>query len=296
MLTVASPLSSGYAMTESPRWHAGRLWFVDMHQYQVIAVGPDGKAEVMADLPGQAGGIGWLPDGRLLVVVQDQRRILRQDDSGLVVHADLSDEVPSLLNDMWVDAAGRAYVGEMGFDAHEWFDSDPQVAANWFSGEAPALDVPVTSRLLVVDPDGSSRVAAHDLVFPNGIVVDESSRTLIVAETFAARLAVFDIAPDGSLSRRETWPLGFYPDGIGLDGAGAVWVSDPVKSQARRVTFGGEETGRVSTDQTCIACAVGGEDDRTLFLCTAPTTEPEAARAGLGGRIDAASLATGMSQ
>lgn len=286
----ATPLSSGYAMTESPRWHDGRLWFIDMHKRQVLAVDPAGRSEVVVDLPGQAGGIGWLPDGRLLVVVQDTRQVMRLDEGGLVVHADLSGAVPRLLNDMWVDAAGRAYVGEMSFDAHEWFDSEPEVAAGWFAGEVKVHDVPRLSRLFVVEPDGTWRVAADDLVFANGIVVDERDRTLIVAETFGARLSVFDVAADGSLTRRCTVPLGFYPDGIGLDGSGAVWVSDPVRKQARRVDRTGEETGRATSDLTVIACAVGGEDGTTLFLCSSPTTEPEAALAGLGSRIDSVAL------
>ncbi|MFB7091047.1 SMP-30/gluconolactonase/LRE family protein [Streptomyces sp. NPDC056296] len=291
-VTTASPLSTGYAMTESPRWHEGRLWFVDMHRRQVVAVDQAGRAEVIVDVPGQVGGLGWLPDGRLLVVAQDLRQILRLEPSGrLVVHADLSGTVPTLLNDMWVDAAGRAYVGEMGFDAHEWFDANSDVAASWFAGDVSVLDVPAKSRLFVVEPDGSWRVGADDLVFSNGIVVDEEKRTLIVAETFGARLSVFGLDADGSPRRRDLWPLGFYPDGIGLDGRGAVWVTDPVRKQARRIEYGGAETGRVTTDQTCIGCAVGGEDGQTLFLCTSPTTEPEQALARLGSRIDTASVA-----
>jgi sugar lactone lactonase YvrE len=286
----ALPLSTGYAMTESPRWHEGRLWFVDMHKQVVLAVDSDGRSEIIVEVPGLAGGIGWLPDGRLLVVAQDLRQVLRLDDTGLVVHADFSDSDATRLNDMWVDATGRAYVGEMGFDAHEWFHDKPEVAAQWFTGEAPALDVPTTSRLFAIEPDGSWRVVADGLSFSNGIVVDEASRTLIVAETFGGRLAVFDIAADGSLAPRETWSLGFYPDGIGLDGRGGVWVTDPVKVQARRIAFGGRETDRVTSDQIVIGVAVGGTDAGTLFPATSPTTEPEAALAGLGSRIDVASL------
>lgn len=286
----AAPLSMGYSMTESPRWHDGRLWFIDMHKRQVIALDPSGGSEVIVELPGQAGGIGWLPDGRLLAVVQDLRQILRLEDSGLVVHADLSETVPTMLNDMWVDASGRAYVGEMGFDAHEWFHDNPDVVAHWFGEEAPALDVPSTSRVFAVEPDGSWRVVASDLSFTNGIVLDEASRTLIVAETFGGRLAVFDVADDGSLQRRDTWSLGFYPDGIGLDSRGAVWVTDPVKEQARRLKFGGAETGRVTSDQIVIGVAVGGNDGDTLYLCTSPITEPEPALARMGSRIDSARL------
>ncbi|OQO92618.1 hypothetical protein B1813_10650 [Saccharomonospora piscinae] len=282
-------LSTGHAYTECARWHEGRLWFVDMHRHHVIAVTPDGDQEIIVEVPGRTGGIGWLPDGRLLVVQQDTRTILRLDPSGLVVHADLSSTVPSMLNDMWVDSTGRAWVGEMGFDPHE-FLARPEVitalAADVVDGPLP---VPSTSRVFAVEPDGTWRVAATDLVFSNGIVLDEQRQRLIVAETIGARLTVFNVADDGTLQNRQEWSLGFAPDGIALDPEGRVWVADPMHMSARQITDG-TQTGRVAATQLCLDCAVGGPDGDTLYLCTSPTTEVEESLTLADSRIEATTI------
>ncbi|MEU3271706.1 SMP-30/gluconolactonase/LRE family protein [Saccharomonospora sp. NPDC006951] len=290
MRTTTSTLSSGHVFAECPRWHDGRLWFVDMHGHAVIAVDEHGESEVITEVPGRTGGIGWLPDGRLLVVQQDARRILRLEPEGLVEHADLSGAVSSMLNDLWVDASGRAWVGEMGFDPEE-FLADPAVVGTLMAERVDGpLDVPATSRVFAVEPDGSWRVAAEDLVFTNGIVVDENRGLLYVAETMGARLTVFDIGEDGELTGRREVPLGYAPDGIGLDGEGRLWVSDPLHLGAALVDADGTELDRVGTDQLCLACAVGGEDGQTLYLCTAPTTDSEECLRLRAARIDVASL------
>ncbi|SFB56307.1 Sugar lactone lactonase YvrE [Amycolatopsis marina] len=291
METATSVLGEGYAFTECPRWHEGRLWFVDMHGQQVVALDEEGMAEVITSVPGRVGGIGWLPDGRLLVVQQDASKILRLDPGGLVEHADLSGTVSTMLNDMWVDASGRAWVGEMGFDPHT-FLADPEVVTE-LTGErvdAP-LDVPATSRVFMVEPDGTWRTAATDLIFTNGIVLDDRTRTLFVAETFGARLTIFDVEADGSLASRRELPLGFAPDGMSIDGEGRLWIADPMHMCARLIDLNGTEVDRVTTDQLCLACAVGGSTGRTLFLCTAPTTEEDQSLQLRAARIDSVALA-----
>lgn len=155
--------------------------------------------------------------------------------------------------------------------------------------DAP-LEVPATSRVFVVEPDGTWRTAASDLIFTNGIVVDDKSHTLFVAETFGARVTVFDIAVDGALSNRREWPLGFAPDGMGIDGEGRLWVADPMHMSARLIDLNGVELNRVATDQLCLACAVGGNARQTLFLCTAPTTEEEQSLQLGAARIDSVAL------
>ncbi|PXY23226.1 gluconolactonase [Prauserella sp. PE36] len=282
-----SVISDGHAFTESPRWHEGRLWFVDMNRGQVLAVEPGRKPEVVTDVPGRTGGIGWLPDGRLLVVQQEARTVLRLEPQGLVVHADLSAEVDSMLNDMWVDSTGRAWVGEMGFDPHDFLAQPEVIAALTAESVDGPLEVPSTSRIFAVEPDGSCHVAASDLVFTNGIVVDERRRRLVVAETFGARLTVFDIDENARLCGRREWPLGFAPDGIALAPEGEIWVADPMHLCARRVGDGGTETGRIKADQLCLACATGGAGSTTLYLCTAPTTDLKESLELNGARIDA---------
>jgi sugar lactone lactonase YvrE len=287
--TVVVPGSTGHALTECPRHHDGRLWFVDMHLGRVLALDPHGGGtEVIAELPGPAGGLGWLPDGTLLVVQQDAARVLRRDEHGWAVHADLSEVARGPLNDLWVDRAGRAYVGEMGFDVHRHLADPAVLAAVAADPVAGPLPVPSAGRLFLVEPGGQHRVVASDLLFGNGIVVNEQTRTLYVAETFGARLAVFDIAADGSLGNRREWPLGFCPDGIALEPGGAVWIADPIHQLARRFA-GGIETGAVPAGQLCLACAVS-EDGRTLFLCTSPTLDPAQSPKLLGARIEVATL------
>ena len=253
-------LTTGLAFAEAPRWHAGRLWFSDMYAQRVSSIGSNGDLRTELQLDDWPSGLGWLPDGRLLLVSMQRRCILRQDPEGLVLHADLSQLAPAHCNEMVVDALGRAYVGNFGFDV---FSSTP----------------PCTTNLILVQPDGSARVVADELMFPNGSVITPDGKTLIVAETMAHRLTAFDIAADGSLSGRRVWAnLGhLMPDGISLDAEGALWVASPSTSEFVRVHEGGEITNRISSTTTAIACALGGEDRHTLFMLSGPTCAPEQA-------------------
>ena len=136
----------------------------------------------------QPSGLGWMPDGSMLVASMRNRQILRLDPEGSVsIHADLTPLCPGHLNDMVVDASGRAYAGNFGYD----------VAA----GDPPAATV-----LVKVDPDGASAVVAGGLRFPNGSVITPDGHTLIVAETMAGRLTAFTIEPDGTLTGRASGP------------------------------------------------------------------------------------------
>jgi sugar lactone lactonase YvrE len=201
-------LVDGLRFPEGPRWYDGRLWFSDMHSQQVLAVDLDGKTETIVVVPQDPSGLGWLPDGRLLVVSMQDRRLLRLDPGGLVEVADLSELASFHCNDMVVDEKGRAYVGNFGFDLH--------------GGQSP-----MPTGLVLVAPDGSSRVVAEDLRFPNGTVITPDGRTLIVGETFGGCLTAFDVAEDGSLSGRREWARmdKAVPDGICLDAEGAIWVA-----------------------------------------------------------------------
>jgi sugar lactone lactonase YvrE len=250
-------LIDGLRFPEGPRWHDGRLWFSDMHSQQVLAVDPNGRTETIATVPHDPSGLGWLPDGRLLVVSMRDRRLLRLDPEGLVEAADLSEAAPHHCNDMVVDAEGRAYVGNFGFDLH--------------AGESP-----VDTTLALALPDGRVSVAAEKLRFPNGMVITPDGRTLIVGETFGACLTAFDIAEDGSLSGRREWARmqGAVPDGICLDAEGAVWVASPVGGVVLRLREGGEVTHRIEVEHEAFACMLGGPERRTLFLCTAASSDP----------------------
>ena len=278
-------LVGGGAFFECPRWHDGRLWVSDYWRYQVLAIAPDGTTEIVAEVPGSPSGLGWLPDGTLLVVSMLDRKLLRVQDGAAVVHADLSAHSGPQSNDMVMDAAGRAYVSTIDFAAFA------KMAA---------------TNLVRVDPDGSVSVAADGLLFPNGSVITPDGSvitpdgsTLIVAESWGQRLTAFDLEPDGSLANRREWarfappdadprgqaaPSSCVPDGITLDAEGAVWVADAANKRAIRVREGGELLQEIEAgDLDVIACALGGEDGHTLFLCTTPNFRlppEEAARLG----------------
>ncbi|TDJ16061.1 MAG: SMP-30/gluconolactonase/LRE family protein [Deltaproteobacteria bacterium] len=271
----ASPkmLLDGLRFPEGPRWHEGRLWFSDMHDQKVLAVDLDGQAETVARVEADPSGLGWLPDGRLLVVSMKDRRLLRLDPSGLTEAADLSEIAGFHCNDMVVDAQGRAYVGNFGFDLHSGGDL-------------------VAASLALVHPDGRVEQAAQDLLFPNGSVITPEGRTLIIGESFGARLTAFDIADDGSLSNRRIWAQleKAVPDGICLDAEGGIWVASPISHGVLRVLEGGEVTQRIPVEQQAFACMLGGSDRRTLFICTAADSDP-AKTASRSGRIEIVDVA-----
>ncbi|MER6949755.1 SMP-30/gluconolactonase/LRE family protein [Nonomuraea sp. NPDC000554] len=264
-------LIDGGAFFEGPRWHEGRLWVSDFWRYRVTAISLDGDAEVVAEVPGSPSGLGWLPDGSLLVVSMRDSRLLRVRDGRTTEHADLSAHVGGMANDMVVDASGRAYVG--GID---------------FTTMGP-------TNLVRVDPDGAVTVVAEDMAFPNGAVITPDGSTLVVAESWAPRLTAFDIRPDGSLTGRRVWadfalpegaPGQIAPDGIALDAEGALWVADAGGNRAVRVREGGEIVDEVGTgDLKLVACALGGEDGRTLFLCATPTYDQQEAETKQQARI-----------
>jgi sugar lactone lactonase YvrE len=253
-------LLGGLRFGEGPRWHDGRLWLSDMHAGVVLAVDEQGRAEEIVRVPGEPSGLGWRPDGTLLIVSMTDRKLVALDESApgrLREVADLSPFATFHCNDMVVDAVGRAYVGNFGFDLH-------------------AQAKPCPANLMLVDTDDSVRVAASDLSFPNGTVITPDGRTLVVGESFAGRLTAFDVAGDGELSNRRVWAQleGAVPDGICLDEAGAIWVASPVSSECLRVKEGGEVTHRVAIEGQAYACMLGGADRRTLFICTAPDSDP----------------------
>jgi sugar lactone lactonase YvrE len=258
----------GLSFLEAPRWRAGRLWLSDFYTHQVLSLLPDGSdLRTEAEVPGQPSGLGWLPDGRLLVVSMRDRRVLRQEvDGHLVEHAALSAHATWHANDMLVDAAGRAYVGNFGFDLMSGADVR-------------------TADLLRVDPDGSVTPVAAELHFPNGMAVVDGE--LVVAETFANRLSAFPIGADGGLGERRDWArFGEVPpgtslaeargalvvgaDGICADAEGAVWVADATGQRAVRVRRDVGIVAEVEVGTGVYACALGGDDGRTLYLCTAP--------------------------
>ena len=268
----AQLLLDGLHFGEGPRWHEGRLWFSDMHARRVYAASEAGVVEAIARVPECPSGLGWLPDGRLLVVSMEDRKLLRREPGGaLVPHADLSAVATFHCNDMVVDARGRAYVGNFGFDLH-------------------VQEKPRPASLALVQPNGSVSEAARDLQFPNGAVITPDGSTLIVGESFGQRLSAFSIdAASGALSQRRVWAqlAGAVPDGICLDADGAIWVASPMTREVVRVHEGGRVSQRISSgERMAIACMLGGADRRTLFVLTSTSIVPDECRRARGARIE----------
>ena len=258
------------AFGEGPRWHEGRLYFSDMHSQRVWAVDLEGRREEICIVPNDPSGLGWRPDGRMLVVSMRDRCLLRLEaDGALSQVADLSSQATFHCNDMLVDRRGRAYVGNFGWDLHA--GGDPQPA-----------------DLVLVNPDGATRVVAEGLEFPNGAVMSDDGGTLIIGETMGRRLTAFDVADDGGLSNRRVWAEteGILPDGICLDAEGGIWVASPISHGCVRVLEGGELTHKVEVENQAFACMLGGPDRRHLFICTAGNSEPDACKQDRDGRIE----------
>jgi sugar lactone lactonase YvrE len=263
-------VATGFAYTECPRWHDGRLWFSDQYDGWVYALAPDGDTEPVVAVPGRPAGLGWLPDGRLLVVSMERHELLVLDAGELHPVADLGALHGGPSNDMVVDALGRAYVGNIGFD--------------YYGGEQPRPTV-----IALVDPaTGRCSVAADDLLVPNGTVLTPDGELLVVAESFGHRLTAFEVAPDGNLSGRRVFAdLGDHvPDGICLDAEGAVWAA-VVGGGVLRVEEGGRVTDCITFGKRrAYACALGGPDRQDLFVCTAGSDEPAVAVAKRDSAIE----------
>jgi sugar lactone lactonase YvrE len=281
---TARTVAEGFHFLEAPRWREDRLWFSDFYGFEVTSMREDGSDRcVEATVPGQPSGLGWLPDGRLLVVSMVDRLVLRREvDGSLVVHADLAEHASGHLNDMVVDGQGRAYVGNFGFD---------------LMGGAPLTP----AALHRVDPDGRVTQVADDLWFPNGSAIT-SGGVLVVNETFGNRITAFDLTDDGSLVNRRVWAefaplptdreieqvlptLRVAPDGAALDAEDALWIADATGERLLRVTEGGTITDEVKPGSPVYACALGGADGRTLFACAAPDFAEHARKAAREARM-----------
>jgi len=248
-------LLDGLKFPESPRWHDDKLWFVDMEDHKVMTTDLNGNTETILEISGRVSGLGWLPDNKLLVVSMDDNCLLRLDPEGVNVVADFNEFGPVLMNDMVVDKKGRAYVGSFGFD---YFNNKP------FS----------PTKLILVNPNGDMKVVAENMAFPNGTIITPDDKTLIIAETFVARLTAFDIMEDGSLTRRRVWAnlKSLAADGICLDIEGGIWVAAPGRGRVARVLEGGQITHIVRVENDAYACMLGGPDRKTLFVATSKHT------------------------
>jgi sugar lactone lactonase YvrE len=249
-------LCAGGAFFEGPRWHDGRWWVSDFYRHAVFVVAPDGAEEEVLRVEGQPSGLGWMPDGSLLVVSMKDRSLLRRSPAGDVsVHAEVGHFCGGLLNDLVVDAKGRAYAGNFGFDLMARAEPEP-------------------TGLVRVDPDGSAVLVADGLLFPNGMVITEDGGRLLVGETFGRRYTAFTIGDDGALADRRVWAdvPGIAPDGCTLDAEGHIWTADARHGRCCRLAPRGAIVDEIRAPDGLqfFACMLGGDDGRTMLLCAAP--------------------------
>ncbi|MBR0697448.1 SMP-30/gluconolactonase/LRE family protein [Bradyrhizobium lablabi] len=261
---------------EGPRWHDGRLWFVDCMAKRLLSISPSGDlrehAVITDDTPC---GLGVLPNGDIVVLTMFRKRLLRFAGGRLSLYADLSAIATGTIDDMIIDGQGRAYVGDLGFDL------------------PPPDSRGAVGRIILVMPDGTTRIVAAGLRFPNGMAVCSDHSRLVVAEMDGACLAEYDIAPDGGLRLRGRFGRMTDPDGICLDRDGAVWVASFTSDAFIRIGRDGEECGRIAVPgRRALACALGGADRRTLFCLSAATSYEELRKGKSVSRIDVVRVET----
>jgi sugar lactone lactonase YvrE len=238
---------------ESPRWHDGRVWVCDWGRGDVLSLAENGgDVRVEGHVASMPVCIDWEPDGSLLVVSGGQRLLLVQDEGSLVTRCDLSVLLDQPWNEVVSHPRGFSYVNSVGFDL--------------MAGDAPASGV-----VALVADDGTARIVAGDLAFPNGMAVSDDGRALLVAESYAGCVTAFDIAADGTLSNRRVWAEvpDSAPDGICWDAEGALWYADVPNRRCVRVVEGGDVREVVASDRGCFSCTLGGADGRTLFVAVA---------------------------
>lgn len=274
ILREAVPISFGYSILEAPRWHDGMLYASDFFTHRVLRFEIlAGKTEptTVCVVEGQPAGLGFMPNGALRVVSMQDRQLLEWDGSALSVVADFSALVAGPGNDMAISTDGTCFIGNFGMDA-----------------DNPSVTAPTS--LVRVAPDGSVALVANDVLFPNGIVIDETRGDFFVVETYRGRISRYTYT-NGELSNREIWAqlvpdFGDYdvpevtkkmlmvPDGLAIDRDGALWVGDAKGHRAHRIAPGGEILEIVSTGElTPYGLTLGGASGTTLFLGCAPPTE-----------------------
>ncbi|WP_396899261.1 SMP-30/gluconolactonase/LRE family protein [Mycolicibacterium sp.] len=262
-LVRTTELANGFCFGEGPRWFEGLLWFSDMLGEAVHTVTLGGAMTTLS-VPGHApSGLGFRPDGTLLIVSTERRQVLRYDGDTVDVLADVSALVPAALGDLVIDGHGRAYVGSQARSG---------------------------GVIVRIDPDGTARVVAEHLDFPNGMALTPDGTALIVAESTGRRLSAFAVGADGDLSDRRVFAEGLDgpPDGIAIDAEGGVWTALTLAHRFQRIVDGGAVTDRVDVgDRTAIACALGGPEGRTLFLVTTADAYPQRLVGTTSSRIEA---------
>ena len=254
-----SLVADGLSWPESPRWWDDALWFSDVHNFRLMKLRPGERAQCVAQVPGRPAGLGFMPDGRLLLATALDKKLWWVSKTGeLDLALDLSAQAEGPLNDMVVDRTGRAWVGETGFDLLKGEKERPGTLFSWMPGGVP-------------------QAAANDVLFPNGIAISEDHQTLYLSETFGNRISAFDMRPDGTLSNQRTHALlEGRPDGLCLDVEGGLWIALLWQQEFHRIDRSGHITNRIKLDgERAISCVLAGPERKDLFLGTAAINDED---------------------
>ena len=265
----------GLTFPEGPRWYKDKLYFSDFFTHQVYTIDSSGGCNSIIEVPNQPSGLGWLPDGTLLVVSMIDQKVLAYKNNVLTEYADCSEYANFHCNDMIVNANGNAYIGNFGFNRRK----NENIKS---------------TNLILVRPNEKPVIAANDLYFPNGTIITEDGKNLIIGETYASRLTAFDINDDGSLSNRRLWAdlknikkdYNPVPDGICLDAEDAIWMASPSTNEVLRIKKGGIILDKIAVQTNAYACVLGGKDRRTLFVCTSGSSDMQSCIEKRQGRIE----------
>ncbi|ALJ20682.1 SMP-30/gluconolactonase/LRE family protein [Microbacterium sp. No. 7] len=274
-ITGGRLLVSGLTWPECPRWTSAGLIFSDMHAGTVLGYA-DGEVRVLATLPppgddgsALAGGTGLTAEGDLLVVSMLERIVYRfRGASGdPELFADLRPLPGGTANDLILFDDGTGFVSQFGSD---FFAREPATAA-------PLLAFDASGRVRSADELGGFDDA-------NGMASDGT--TFYVAESSGARITAVDLSVTGS--RRtfvETPPV---PDGMSW-GSEGLWVAFPASRDVLCWDAEGRLVARVTLPAQAgspSACAVGGEEGRTLYVCAGfHPLNPAKAREVRGGSV-----------
>lgn len=267
MIRKAQALSDGHTFLEGPRWHDGDLYISDFFSERVLRFRGGGASwEVICHVPGMPSGLGFLPDGDLLVVSMKEQRIMRWTGSQLVEWASLRGSVRGMLNDMFVDDKGRCYVGGFGHSITTEADFGP-------------------TPVMLVDENREVHSLDREFNFPNGIV--SLNGELLVAETYAGRIRAFEFLSGGRIGQGRVWaqfgdPIDYFdverahatvavePDGMALGDDGTVWVANAKGRGISRVREGGEVLDFVETAPLSAYSVAIDPLSRRLFAACAP--------------------------
>lgn len=250
------PFAADIVFGEGLRWHDSRLWVSDMLGRKVYAFDAAGRRELVAEVPGKPNGLGFLPDGRLVIGSMEDGRILRREHDGSVqVHADMSAIMTGYTGDMAVDSLGRIYVDDVGYRVFEGAPLAP-------------------GRLILVDETGQPSVLEESLMFPNGLWITRDGGKLMFAEGRLGRLFSYTRRPNGTLADKrlviefEKQPI----DGLTIDAEDGVWLCQPYEKRVLRLQ-GSQVTHTISfPDIKPVSVCLGGEDLKTLFIVAADYT------------------------